>query len=259
MREPTPHRVAVGRQCRSQHRAVRLDTPLVRLVACDDDPPTHRSSLPATLGRDPTRKTSLAIERAHQLIDVDDLRLQLDEQERASRRMERQDVDGTTFPVDRERDLGCELPAGETRKVRGDRLMQCRVPRAEEPGKLTAAPACNEIDPDVECTRHRSQSSQRRGAEVTALDVRDERPRNARPNRHVFLSPSPSNSHGANRRADPHVIHRDSIAGVASRALSGGLAGTCGQPSSRSTPVTLVASESGSWPTMRARDERGWA
>ena len=77
------------------------------------DTSRHRDDgrLPGLVLGYPWSQSPLAVERAEQLADVDDLGLQLDNQERPGCWMPRNQVDDAALAVDREGDFGPHQPA----------------------------------------------------------------------------------------------------------------------------------------------------
>ena len=74
--------------------------------------------------------------------------------------------------VDRERDLGRDLPSGD-RLEHGERhLVERGVPRVDQPLQLAAAPGRVEVEPDLE---HLGDAARAPGyrADLAALDQRD--------------------------------------------------------------------------------------
>ena len=97
---------------------MRRDPAAIRPTLTDDEPGRDRHRIPATLLRDPRRQPPLPVERPDQLVDVDDLRLELDDQQCAPTRMPGQDVDHAALAVDRERDFGRQDPGRQLARNR---------------------------------------------------------------------------------------------------------------------------------------------
>jgi hypothetical protein len=122
------------------------------------------------LSSDRGGQAPLAIERADELIEIDELALQLDHQDGPRGRVPGQDVDDPALAVHGERDLRRQLPAGKREDPPRDQLVEGRVSRAPHPVQIAAAPATDEIDPQLERGRDRPQGGERARAEMTALD-----------------------------------------------------------------------------------------
>ena len=96
---------------------------------------------PALLDRDLDREPTLPVGRADQLVDVGDVRLELDDEQRTSARMPGEDVDDAALAVDRERDLGRGDPCRQVAESPGDGLVQSRVTGVEQPIEVAGAPS----------------------------------------------------------------------------------------------------------------------
>jgi hypothetical protein len=86
-------RSTVVRQRRPDHHPVRLEATTVRAPIADDQPRRNGQWTPASLGGDPARETSLPVQCAQQLVEVHELRLELDDQQCASSGVPSEDVD----------------------------------------------------------------------------------------------------------------------------------------------------------------------
>src|SRR4029079_8931750 len=106
---------------------------------------------PSSVTDDPADQTCLLADFPDQLIDVDDVSLELDHEDRPTTGMPRDDVDHAAFPIDRVRDFRGENPR---RKLLGepssDEFMELRVLRVQQAVEVSSAPPRYEIDTDVE-------------------------------------------------------------------------------------------------------------
>jgi hypothetical protein len=106
--------------------------------------------MPATLTCDLASESRLAVVRRNHRLEVRDDGLELGDEERPSRAMKSQDVDGAPFAADRERCLDCDLPS-EFRKSARHPVGQTSVAVIEESIEVRSVPT----EPDVECrTQH---------------------------------------------------------------------------------------------------------
>ncbi len=74
----------------------------VRSALCKDDPHRDRAGIPAAVAGDSRGEPATSVGCSHQVIDVDEFGLELDDEQDSSDRMPREDVDHSAFSVDRE-------------------------------------------------------------------------------------------------------------------------------------------------------------
>ena len=144
-----------------------------------------------------------------QLVDIRDVRLELDHEQGPPSRVPRQDVDDAALGVDRERRLGSQHP---TRQLVAEHpcheLVELRVPGVQESVEVAGPPPCNEVHPDIERTSHLADRLERQLVEVAALDPRDRRRGQVRGLGEVDLAPSLLQPDRSNDRSEPLVIHQ---------------------------------------------------
>ena len=121
-----------------------LDPTPVGPAVGNDQPRGHRARCPAPAVADNGRQSSLSIERPDQLVDVGELRLQLDDEQGAASLMPRQDVDDASLAVDREGHLWRKDPAGQrawNRRATCSWSAECRrfISRSRSPARHRAA------------------------------------------------------------------------------------------------------------------------
>ena len=82
-RRPKPRRdrVAVGRELRPKRRCMAGKQTPIRASVGDRDPARYGRGTPTTLPGDARREATLPVDAAHQLVDVDELGLQLDDEQ----------------------------------------------------------------------------------------------------------------------------------------------------------------------------------
>ena len=72
----------------------------VGLTVANDDPYSYEQRVPAAITGDDRREPAFAIDRADQIVEVNDLGLQFDDQQRPGRCVPCQDVDQAAFAAD---------------------------------------------------------------------------------------------------------------------------------------------------------------
>ena len=105
--------------------------------------------LPAELSGDVTRESYLDVDRAEQSLDIGDDRLDLNDQQRSGRGMERQEVDAPTLAISAESDLDTHDPTGKL-KLCLEQGLKRRVTGIQQTVQLAAARSAVDIQVDVE-------------------------------------------------------------------------------------------------------------
>jgi hypothetical protein len=162
-------------------------------------PHPNGSCPPPTLEGDLRGEPAFAVERAHQLIHVGDVRLDLDDQHGTTARVPGKDVDDSALAEDGERDLRLGHPARQVCEQSREFLVHGRVARVQQAVEIAGAPAWSEIDPNVEGSRHLTNHVEGNLAEMTPLQARHGGSRHAGRRREVLLSPAPTNPNRPDR------------------------------------------------------------
>ena len=155
-----------------------------------DHPARGRGGRPTAFGSDLRSEATLSIDRSHEVVDVDDVGLQLDDESRARRCVPGQEVDHSPFPVDRERQLGHDGPTPDAAKVTGELLVQASVACIEQSVEITATPSRDDVDADLKRGGVRPDGTQRVVVEVPTLDPRDHRSMDADRLGQILLTPT---------------------------------------------------------------------
>ena len=255
--EPGPHRVAVGRERVPKHRRMCRNTTPVRLRVGEDNPHARRDWVPAAVAGNPGGKTPIAVDRAEQRLDVDEIGLELDDQQQPSPGEPREDVDHAALAIDREAHLGHGDPAGEGRKETRERLMERGVACSEEPVRVSAAPTADEVNTDVERGQDASERPDRQCVQMSPFDEGHEARGNRGGRGEIDLPPTAPLPHRSHECAESLVVH---VAQRRQEHSSGAYLGrirrlsACGRrgatPARATYPGFVAFSEknSGSWP-----------
>ena len=180
---------------------------MVRRRIGDRDPGTDEVGVPASIGRDQRCQATSPIHRRHEVVDVDDRRLELDDQKRPAIGVPAEYVDHPSFAVDRVRNLRRDGPRAGGSEAASDRLMHRGVPGVDEPIEIPAVPGDRDARVDTQRARHGAHVAQGRRIEITTLDLRDELPGHACSAREVLLAPTAPQSKGAEDRTDAKLVH----------------------------------------------------
>lgn len=141
-----------------------VDPPTIGLAVRDDDPDRDSDGaldLPAEAPGYFRRQPSFPVDRTHELIEVCDIGLELDDEQGATPWMPGEDVDDSALTVDCKRHLRRRDPVGQLAEALGDPLVQCRMTSIEEPVEIPASPSRNKVNANVEGARDGAKSTDR--------------------------------------------------------------------------------------------------
>ena len=131
-------RPSIGNAFRSRTRCA-AEPSAIRSPIRDDDPCRHSQRLPAPSLCDLNAEPSPLIHPSNEFVDIDDVRLELDDQERSMPWMPGEDVDDPSLAEDRECDLRLERPFGKLAgEPPGNRLVKAGVSAADESIEVSA-------------------------------------------------------------------------------------------------------------------------
>ncbi len=232
--QPAGHRSAVSWECRPKHRAMGLNTSAVRVAVGHDDPGRDRrrratSRDPAPLDRNLDCESALSVYGTDELVDVGDVRLELDDEQHPTRGVPREDVDDPAL-ADRSRmkpPARRSSPGGRGRTSRPSSCNpECRAlsSRSRSPARQRG----DQVDPNVEGLRDRPdrlERERRQCARVRALrSSSSTTPAILARSTWRKAAPEADRPEGA---ADPLVIHRPIVATPAYLALTRLSSQTC--------------------------------
>lgn len=187
--EPALDRAAVSRERRPKHRPMLSDAAMIGAPVREHDPLRHDRRVPAAVARDQTCQSATPVGDREQPARIDQLRLDLDEQERATSRMPCHEIDDAAFAIAVERCLRSHLPAGRDEHGRKP-LCHRRVTAGDHALDPTATPACLDWQTDLEHSSNLPQGAQRDPIELAPLDRRVQRSRDARLLGNIELPPA---------------------------------------------------------------------
>ena len=162
----------------------------VRAAPCHDEPDADTCRIPAPFRCDLLCEAPLRVERPEHLLDFDDLRLELDDEERTRDWVPGEDVDHPALAVDPERDLGPRDPLGQSGEPLDDRLGQGSVPSVDEAIQVRRSGPGQQLDADVERSGHAPNDIDRHLPEMTPFDPRHDRVGNAGGPSKIALAPT---------------------------------------------------------------------
>ena len=217
--QPGADLVAVSRKGRPQQASVAQDAPMVGARVCDDDPCTHGRWPPTVVGCDPYPKSNPSVHHGHQLLWVDDARLELDDEQAACRGMPGQDVDDTPLAVDGEGHLRQPGPSGRTSKLPSKRLMQRGVSGIHDPVEVATRPAEPDVDADAQRGCHATERLQWQSIGPASLEPPDDLPPDAGAFGDIDLPLALPGADRAQRLSHPDVVHDRTVTSVPSRRL----------------------------------------
>ena len=208
-RRPKPRRdrVAVGRELRPKRRCMAGKHTPIRASVGDRDPARYGRGTPTTLPGDARREATLPVDAPHQLIDVDELGLQLDDEQAARGWMPCKTVDDPTLAVHREGDLRLEDPSRKGDEPDREGLMQRRVACVDEPPEVPAMPADRQVQSRVEGYCDRSNVVDSDPGQSTTFDKLNDGARHDRRDRHLLLRQAASKPDRKETGTDPTIFH----------------------------------------------------
>lgn len=177
-----------------------------------DHPDRDREWVESTVAADDSREPSVPIDGAEKTLDVDDLALELDHDERTRRSMPGECVDDAPLAEDRKRNLGQQPPLGQPGEIPGERLVHGPMTPAEHPVELAAAPSSDHVDPDIESSSDGSGGGKPHLLEAAALDPRHGSRRDPGRGREIHLAEPASDPDRSNRSPEALVGHRSRMA-----------------------------------------------
>lgn len=213
--QPPSNAPPIVGQASTDNRSMLPEAPVIRSALRDEHPPGDVRGAPAAVQRDLRREAKLPIERAEHLGDVDELRLQLNNEQRRRRRMPRQRIDDPSLAVDRERHLWHDEPADEGVHPSGERFVHLAMACAKRLVEIAAAPSQAEVDPGIERQPHSMHRVHRQGIGRASFHPRDGRRRDASAPRELGLRPARANSQHPDGVADSSGVHRGSMGAAA--------------------------------------------
>jgi hypothetical protein len=209
--QPATHRASVEGELGAKHRRVGCDSAPVGSALGEDDPSRDRGRIPAPVARDRRRESPTSVGRSHQVVDVDEFRLQLDDEQDSSARVPREDIDDATFSVDREGHLRLGDPAIETGEHGGHRLVHRCVPGVDQATEVAALPSECGVEPGIEGDSDPTNRPERYRIEPAVFDATNDGARHAGSRRQILLAKPLSDSNRPQRCAHPMVVHEPSL------------------------------------------------
>jgi hypothetical protein len=187
------------------------------------DPGGGILDVPAAFSRHLRRQPAVPVHGGEQLLDVNELGLELDHEEFASQRVERKDIDDSSFSIDCERNLRHGQPSGVSTEEAGDLLMHAAVAGAEHSIEVASTPARDKVDPDLESSRHGKNRVERQFARMAAFNPRDRRGRRRHPLAYISLPHAAADANRAEDTSEADQLHPGSMAKSCYQPLIGRL------------------------------------
>jgi hypothetical protein len=182
---------------------------MVGSAVADDQADRDRGRLPAEVLDDLAREPSLPIQRGQDLADINDRGLELEDKQRAGRRVPRQEIDHAAFSPDRERDFRPNDPLGQPADPPGDTLGKGGVSSVDDSLNACATGSREQLDADFEGVGHLAQDPERHLVEVTLLDPDDRSARYLGGIGKILLAPVSVDASRANGHAEHEVVHAE--------------------------------------------------
>lgn len=116
----------------------------------DDQPDADATRFPSAACSDLPDETALAIERAQQFVDVDELSLELNHEQVPGFGVPGELIDHSSLAVYGKGDLRLDLPTFGLRQSGREILGKDRVAAVEQPVEVAASPPSDELDSNVD-------------------------------------------------------------------------------------------------------------
>ncbi len=196
-----------------------LDASAVRAPFGDDQPSGNDSREPAPLTSDSRCEPRFPIENSEKFLHINDLRLDLDHEQRPRRFVPSQKIDPAPVGVESKGHLRSNCPSSDFAEPACDGALENGVPSVQEPVELAASPSGKDVEPNVEDGSHAPQGVNRHRPDVPSFDRRDERVGHAGLLSDVDLPPAPADADGTEGGAYALIRHPCQCVG---RGLSAG-------------------------------------
>lgn len=206
-RQPATHRPPILGKRGSQERGRGSNMPPVHPRLGKDDPPADRIRFPAALLCDPTGQAEPPVHRSKKLVDIDELRLELHDEQRGVIGVPGQDVDDSALSEHAERHFWRKAP---TRRLK----LACHqhthggVPAVHEPIEVAATPPRHKVEPNLERFADSPQGPERGAFDVASFNFRVRWLGDAGPRRNVLLAFPTPKPDAAKYEAEGRLVHR---------------------------------------------------
>lgn len=182
------------------------DPASVRTGVAQGHPDADRSNMPPAFARNPWGQPAISIDGRHELLNVNEIRLELDDEKGASRRMKCEDIDDPALTVDRKRGLRGKQPRRACKHSR-HALVKRGMSGIQHAIEIAATPSRQNINPDLERLRNSHERGEADAAHMPTLDARNHCLRNLRCLGDVDLAPTLPYSNRPKDRSQSHEIH----------------------------------------------------
>ena len=150
---------------------MRREPSAVRSTVSHDHPDRYRQRVPPTFRGDPASQPTSLIHLANQLVDVDDIRLEFDDDQGSMNRMPGENIDDPALAVDREGDLRLKDPVRQLgREPSSNGLVEPGVSAAHQAIEIGASRPRVQGHLDVEDASHRNDGPEREPFEMPAFN-----------------------------------------------------------------------------------------
>lgn len=169
--EPTPRVTRSLRKGRGEDGGVALNRRPGRAGVANDKDTANAHRDPSPLRpNEPRHDAHLSINGRNQGLDVNDLRLHLDDEQRPRRRVPCQDVNRSALAVVVERVFDEDVPAVRTEDANDDLGYGCVI-CVKEAVAFESAPVGSKVEGDLKSTANAPDRSPRHRPELAALDA----------------------------------------------------------------------------------------
>ena len=171
--------MSVRRELRPQRQPVTSKGSTVCPPVRNRNPRRHAFDTPAPIPGHPGSKPAFAIDGAHQVVDVDDLGLQLDDEEAGRCGVPGKHIDHAPLAEHGEGHLRLQDPAIVLHEACGNRLVHRRMASIQQAPEVSALPSRRQDDRAIERRSDRSDRTKTSTRDPATFDEPHDGPRDA--------------------------------------------------------------------------------
>jgi hypothetical protein len=190
---------------------VRVDSPAIRHALADDEPGADDGGLPTERFADGRSESPLPIQGAEEFANINDLGLELDYEQRPSRRTPGQNVDNPPLAVDPKRHFGSHDSPGQRGDTRHHPFGKRGVSSVHDSVEVCPTRSRQDFDPHLERGSHLPDNTKRQSIEMPAFDPGDRGVGHASGCGEIGLPPASADPGSSNYGAEPKVVHCASV------------------------------------------------
>jgi hypothetical protein len=188
---------------------VGVDSTPTRPTLGDDETDGDLGGLPPERFRDLTGQSALTVECAQELADIDDLRLELDDEHSRGLLVPGEEVDDPPLAPFGERDLGTHHPTADAAEPGDHGFCERGVLLVQQAVEVGASGARQQLKPHIQGSRDPAQCPERDFVDRASLNPRYGAARHTGGRGKIRLAPTAADPSSSDHGAEPKRIHAD--------------------------------------------------